>query len=146
LTRQKNWYERMLRLDVVNDLEKHPELITELGRFKDKFINWAAKERVSYEADIHEEFNDFIEKVIKSRLYNSDVKLWKKISLEVFERDKFTCAYCGKTGGKIEVDHIVPISKGGSNHLSNLVTACVKCNRQKKDKTIDEFMLWREEK
>lgn len=57
----------------------------------------------------------------------------KKIRFEVFKRDKFTCQYCGKTAPDVvlEIDHIKPVSKGGSNEILNLVTACMECNRGK---------------
>lgn len=78
------------------------------------------------------------------RLYNTDVKLWYKLLKIIFNRDNYTCSYCGKVGGKLEGDHIIPISKGGTNELHNLTTSCRKCNRQKKDKTVIEFKIWRE--
>lgn len=78
-----------------------------------------------------------------SRLGDRNIKLWKKISEEVLKRDDYTCFYCGKRGGILEIDHILPVSKGGNDDLSNLVTACRKCNRQKKDKMINEFIEWR---
>lgn len=34
----------------------------------------------------------------------------------IFKRDNFVCAYCGKSGGILECDHIIPLSRGGSNH------------------------------
>lgn len=77
------------------------------------------------------------------RLSERNFGLWKKISKVVFERDNFTCRYCGKRGGLLEVDHIDPISNGGADELYNLATACRKCNRQKKDKTVSEFLEWR---
>lgn len=40
------------------------------------------------------------------RLFNINVKEWKRISKAVFKRDNYTCQYCGKVGGKLEVDHI----------------------------------------
>jgi hypothetical protein len=58
------------------------------------------------------------------------------VKLQVFKRDKFTCVYCGITGAEAELqcDHVHPISKGGSNHMSNLRASCRKCNQAKGDK------------
>lgn len=49
---------------------------------------------------------------------------------EIFKRDKFVCQYCGNSPPSIvlHVDHIVPISEGGTNALENLLTSCVECN------------------
>ncbi|PKG26747.1 HNH endonuclease [Cytobacillus horneckiae] len=104
-------YEAALRVDVINDLEKSPEISKKLGGFKGRFISWCAKERTIFEADLDDEFQEFEEKYIKSRLYNTNLKLWKLISKQVFERDGFTCFYCGQYGGILEVDHYIPISK-----------------------------------
>ncbi|WP_287584230.1 RNA-guided endonuclease IscB [Candidatus Borrarchaeum sp.] len=49
------------------------------------------------------------------------------------------CAYCGKTGVPLEVEHIVPKSRGGTDRVSNLTIACRKCNLKKGDKTAEEF-------
>lgn len=64
----------------------------------------------------------------------------KKIRFEVFKRDGFQCAYCGKTPPSVilEVDHIDPISKGGKDGINNLITACFDCNRGKKDIPLDK--------
>jgi hypothetical protein len=47
------------------------------------------------------------------------------------------CAYCGVTeasvGAELEIDHFVPLSAGGSDHVDNLVYACTVCNRFKSD-------------
>ena len=53
----------------------------------------------------------------------------------VFERDGYTCQYCGAKApdAELHVDHIVPVSKGGGNSLDNLVTACAACNLGKSD-------------
>lgn len=139
----KNWYELALRIDVEDDLEKHPKIKQRLGSFTKDFIKWCAIQRISYEADIIDEYQEYEKKVINKRMYNYNNKLWKKISKQVFSRDSYTCQYCLKKGGLLEVDHVTPISKGGSNRLSNLTTACRRCNRQKKDKTVKEFIAWR---
>ena len=53
----------------------------------------------------------------------------------VLERDHYTCQYCGCSGTEatLEIDHIVPVSKGGVSDMNNLVTACFDCNRAKHD-------------
>ena len=83
-------------------------------------------------------------KNINKRMFNYDVKKWYLIINEVFKRDNYTCQYCGTKGGKLEADHIIPFSKGGRDSLDNLTTSCRRCNRQKKDKSIEEFKMWRE--
>lgn len=57
----------------------------------------------------------------------------KKTRFIIFDRDKFTCRYCGRNSEEVtlEVDHIIARSKGGSDDHSNLVTACFDCNRGK---------------
>jgi hypothetical protein len=67
---------------------------------------------------------------------------FKNIKLfNVFERDNFRCAYCGKTSYednvKLIVEHIYPRSKGGTNDSFNVITACSDCNNRKKDKIMD---------
>jgi len=47
------------------------------------------------------------------------------------------CHYCGFTA--TEIDHVVPVSRGGGVALSNLVPACHECNAQKSDQTVDEW-------
>lgn len=48
------------------------------------------------------------------------------------------CAYCGTTAGRIEVEHMRPISRGGTDAAWNLTLACTNCNRRKGDRTPDE--------
>lgn len=64
----------------------------------------------------------------------------KSVRFEVFKRDKFTCQYCGASAPDVilEIDHIKPVSKGGSNAILNLVTACKNCNRGKTNKELSD--------
>jgi hypothetical protein len=57
----------------------------------------------------------------------------KTIRFEVFKRDGFSCSYCGAhpPAAILHVDHIHPVSKGGTNEIDNLVTACEACNQGK---------------
>jgi hypothetical protein len=64
---------------------------------------------------------------------------WATLRLEVFERDDFTCTYCGERGSRLECDHIMPVSRGGRSDLENLTTSCRACNRAKRDKTPQEW-------
>lgn len=59
--------------------------------------------------------------------------------LEIFERDDFRCQYCGKkrTVSCLEVDHRIPVFRGGTDDPSNLATACKSCNRKKGHDELD---------
>jgi hypothetical protein len=132
------WYVTPLRIKIEEELDTRPDLLNRLGYFKSRFIRWDGWQRVSYEADLDDEVKEFEDKFIKSRLYNTDIKLWGEIRIRIFKRDNYTCKYCKVVGGILEVDHIRPISKGGTNLDVNLTTSCRTCNRQKKDKYNDE--------
>jgi len=62
----------------------------------------------------------------------------KKARFEVFKRDLFCCAYCGRKPPHttLEVDHINPVANGGGNEQSNLITSCFDCNRGKSDRLL----------
>ena len=49
------------------------------------------------------------------------------------------CAYCGKSNLPLEIEHIVPKIRGGTDRVSNLTLACHKCNQKKGDRTAAEF-------
>jgi 5-methylcytosine-specific restriction endonuclease McrA len=50
------------------------------------------------------------------------------------------CAYCGKQGIPLEVEHIIPKSKGGSDRVGNLTLSCTKCNLKKGNKPVEQFL------
>lgn len=63
----------------------------------------------------------------------------KRLRFEVLKRDNFTCQYCSAKPPRVplEIDHIVPVSKGGRNDIDNLITACFDCNRGKSNIELD---------
>lgn len=64
----------------------------------------------------------------------------KKARFEVFKRDSFTCQYCGDSAPQVvlNVDHIKPVAKGGTNRITNLVTSCFACNSGKGDRELSD--------
>ncbi len=64
---------------------------------------------------------------------------WRELRNAVFARDNYTCRYCGAHGVRLECDHVVPLSRGGTNGMDNLVTACLRCNRSKGSKNLGEW-------
>ncbi len=65
----------------------------------------------------------------------------KKVRFDVFKRDGFVCQYCGAHPPSVvlEVDHIHPVSAGGTNDIDNLVTSCFDCNRGKSDRSLSDI-------
>ena len=59
----------------------------------------------------------------------------------ILKRDGFRCKYCGASGDGVElhVDHVVPVSRGGTDHPANLVAACATCNMGKGDDVVEWF-------
>lgn len=78
--------------------------------------------------------------------------------MKIYVRDKYQCQYCSVKIGKpyfdaklqrnrplevkdLTLDHITPKAQDGSNHPSNLVTACMKCNQKKANKTPEQARM-----
>jgi hypothetical protein len=64
---------------------------------------------------------------------------------EQFERQEGFCNYCGgllyaSFDNDVHIDHMTPISRGGSNDISNIVLSCAPCNLKKGSKTAEEFL------
>lgn len=55
------------------------------------------------------------------------------VRFRIFERDGFACRYCGRSAPDVvlHVDHVHPVSRGGTDHPDNLCTACSACNAGK---------------
>jgi 5-methylcytosine-specific restriction endonuclease McrA len=62
---------------------------------------------------------------------------FRESSLETWGRQ---CAYCGAENVPLEIEHIHPRSKGGSNRVSNLAIACHDCNQAKGNMLVEQFL------
>jgi hypothetical protein len=60
----------------------------------------------------------------------------------IIEQAGRRCEYCGRrlADAEIEIDHIVPVTRGGGGSLSNLACSCKDCNRSKSDYLIEEWL------
>lgn len=65
----------------------------------------------------------------------------------LFARDEYTCQYCGRTAWELGPrealtrDHLIPISRGGTNEWTNVVTACSPCNTRKSNRLPSEIAM-----
>ena len=70
--------------------------------------------------------------------YDEEFKISRKALLN--QEEQKVCQYCGDKDGPFEIDHIKPLSRGGTHRISNLAIACRICNRSKGNKTLEEWM------
>jgi len=69
----------------------------------------------------------------------------KRLILALYNHE---CHYCGVTlhGGNIQIDHAIPLSKGGCTLLENLRASCPMCHHQKANRTETEYFSWKKTK
>lgn len=102
---------------------KYPDKITATRR------NWESKNREAIRN---------IKATRRSRLEANAVYVISRKELHKLHNS--ACIYCGSFD-RISMDHVVPIYRGGSHGIGNLVSACLACNSSKKDRTIMEWRL-----
>ncbi len=59
----------------------------------------------------------------------------------ILHRDSHACQYCGYSGDELTLDHVIPRSRGGPDSWENLVSACVRCNVKKGNRTPEESKM-----
>lgn len=74
------------------------------------------------------------------RLPKAEIKFTRQ---NIFEHYKWICSYCGKRfpSKQLNLDHVIPRSKGGKTNWNNIVLSCVPCNSRKDDKTPEEAAM-----
>lgn len=96
---------------------------------------WASYK--SYFDSVQIDYMKIVMKRTKKGLKSKRKSLSGKTRINVLERDGYTCQMCGATiddGVKLHIDHIIPVSKGGTNDMDNLQVLCHKCNLAKHDR------------
>lgn len=79
----------------------------------------------------------------RNRLLGSGSFLFLEKELRKIYSDP--CFFCGSTENQ-SIDHIIPLSKGGSHSIGNVMTLCLSCNTSKRDKLFIEWKLWKKER
>lgn len=101
--------------------------------------NHYQQERIFTERDVERELDKLTEKTTlnkKDFAKEQRSMMTPKLRYSILKRDNFRCVLCGRTAEQtrqLEVDHIIPMSKGGLTIESNLRTLCFDCNRGKSD-------------
>lgn len=67
----------------------------------------------------------------------------KRMRFEILRRDNFRCYYCGATAAEsdLHVDHVIPVTLGGTDIAENLVTSCADCNAGKSSTAPSEELV-----
>ena len=94
-----------------------------------------AKVSRKYHVSHRERARDAAHRRRSIQMNNGSFKIYKKELLKIYNS---SCFYCGSLN-KITIDHIVPISRGGTHSIGNLVAACSFCNGSKHNKLLVEW-------
>lgn len=97
---------------------------------------YARKYNVSEKGRLNKTLNRIMRRTLNKKYPLTNEKLQK-----IMEKTNSTCYYCPTPldENNFTIDHLKPVSKGGTNHLNNLVPACRGCNFSKQDMASYEF-------
>ena len=114
------------------------------------YINYSSKKgrvkKKKYQVYNKEQFYNKMQEYLKLRnerkLYEISARVERarmseSMRYDVLKRDNFRCQICGassKDGANLQVDHIIPVSKGGKTEMKNLQSLCSRCNIGKSNK------------
>jgi len=92
----------------------------------------------TYDWEVHSQYQRWsVPAVVISRRFHKHYHRVKLDHKRLYARDGWICQYCGKKFSSDELtwDHVVPLAQQGTTTWTNLVTACMKCNYQKGNRT-----------
>ena len=99
----------------------------------------------------HSELNPLMVKKRQQRRANAEESAQGEFTDDdiIFIRSQVAdnCRFCGTPlNGKGEIEHLTPVTRGGSHNRNNLTLSCPKCNKEKTNKTQLEYLEWRRER
>jgi 5-methylcytosine-specific restriction endonuclease McrA len=112
----------------------------------DNVISWVQRYRrwVPVEAIVVETVRFDTQKVLMPEISGAEYQQGTLYGYEVREYllEKFnrSCVYCGSTNAALEIDHVHPRSRGGTDRCSNLVLSCHRCNQAKGNQPLEAFL------
>lgn len=84
----------------------------------------------------------------KQKLYDIPIEIDREDVAQLFEVFEGECIYCGvkesKETGTMNLEHIIPMKRGGRHHISNFVISCKSCNAKKYDHPLITFFRFHE--
>lgn len=118
-----------------------------LGEIVFRYISPAGNsmmaEKITLDSETLESFVEYISDKVKFRksIAGQRALMTSRLRTAIKERDGYTCRQCGNSTKKeenllLEIDHIIPLAKGGITSEDNLQTLCWRCNRSKGTKII----------
>lgn len=78
----------------------------------------------------------------KNNAKRKQAKAFSVTSKDIARVLAMNCFYCQETASE-HIDHIIPLARGGTHSVGNLIGSCARCNIQKSSKTIMEYRLWK---
>lgn len=146
--RQRRRYYKANRESVIEKQKRYAEANAEkVDAYQKQYRDEHQEDRKSYMQEYWPEHyaanrHKYIEKrKQRSALIQGHGKGFRKSDIrQMYEQQKGRCYWCEEElNGSYEIDHIIPLSKGGPHHLGNVCCACFSCNRSKHAKMPYEF-------
>lgn len=132
-----------LRVNAARHYEKNKEKVLQRSmlRYYSNLDKIQAQHRESHKkyAALHPERNLVRRQKRRARLKNNGI--FAITNTELKKLYSLPCFYCNEKGGSL--DHVIPIARGGTHGLGNVVPACMPCNNSKGPKTIMEWRMRR---
>ena len=129
----KPCYKLQNRKDYVKQREKN---LAYSKKYREDNAEWFKEYQQNWRNGNRQKRKD-LEHRRRTRKYDNGVYV---ISVKDMRRLAGPCFYCGGVDG-ITMDHVIPISRGGTHGIGNLVPACMSCNLKKNDKTVMEWRM-----
>ena len=126
--------------DSCRDRDRYRSNLDARERKKASSRQWFRANHDRMRAKQREYYYDHYEYFAARNFLKRDRFLSPELVKSILERDDYTCQYCGHRGGKLTIDHKIPVSRDGSDTQDNLCVACHRCNCRKGAKTVEEFL------